>query len=103
VQQLSTYTSDGIYEIQRSTTRRQTFERVRLVVFAMNPLTGKAVWTGSLERRFEGEFARHLESVVGTLIAGFPTAGAAPDLVGENELAATPAPTPAVATLDPDA
>jgi hypothetical protein len=103
VQQLSTYTSDGIYEIQRSTLRRQTFERVRLVVFAMNPLTGKPVWTGSHERRFEGEFARHLESVVGMLIAGFPTAGAASDRVRANELAATPAPTAPVATIDPDA
>jgi hypothetical protein len=92
VEQLSTFTSDGVYEIQRSVVRKQTWERARLVIFAVDPTIGKRVWTGSLERRFKGEFPPHVGTVVADLLAAFPTAGSGRAFPDPHELAASPGP-----------
>ena len=75
IEQLSSLHFSPSYQVQTTTTRLQTYERSRLVVFATSARGGQVVWEGTLQERFRGQFSPYLERSIETLIERFPLAG----------------------------
>ncbi len=76
IEQISSLHSSPNFEVQATVTRVETYERYRLVVFAVEPRSGRIVWKGALEERFpsDGSSPGVRQTVTG-LLAHFPAAG----------------------------
>ena len=78
VAQLSSLHSSGSYEVQSPVRRRETYERCRLVIYAVDPREGRIVWTGALEDHFRGRFSPHLDEAISKVVERFPRSGDGP-------------------------
>jgi hypothetical protein len=77
IEQLSSLHSSPSYDVQASVKRRQTYERSRLLVFAIEARQGRVVWEGALAARSRGQLGPHLERTTADLLERFPSAGRA--------------------------
>jgi len=77
IEQLSSLHSSPSYEVQAAVKRRQTYERSRLLVFAIEARHGRVVWEGALAARSPGRLGAQLERTIADLLERFPSAGRA--------------------------
>jgi hypothetical protein len=77
VEQVSSHHESPSYEVQATVERRETHQRSRLAVVAIDARRGKVVWRGTLEERLRGPVSPELKRMVAELLDHFPPAGRA--------------------------